>query len=120
MLLCVSGYQLVIVIIYPVVSETPSCYSACSFEFPMKMSLSQQDATFMLDSSQSIMAAVATKNNILVRTKAAWSLGNLCDILATLAEPLPDEIYKQLFWSSTSACLDTDKVNTTTNTLTAF
>ena len=67
----------------------------------------------MLDSSQSIMAAVGTKNNILVRTKAAWSLGNLCDILSALAEPLPDEIYKQLFRCSTSACLDTDKVNTT-------
>ena len=65
---------------------------------------------FMVDSSQSIVAAVATKNNLLVRTKAAWSLANLCDILPTLTDPLPNEIYKQLFQSSTNACLDTDKV----------
>jgi len=64
----------------------------------------------MLDSSQSIMAAVVAENNILVRTKAAWSLANLCDILFTLSDPLPAETYKQLFQSSTNACLDTDKV----------
>ena len=64
----------------------------------------------MLDSCQSIMAAVATKNNILVRTKAAWSLANLCDILPTLSDPLPGDTYKQLFQSSTNACRDTDKV----------
>ena len=64
----------------------------------------------MLDSSQSITAAMATKNNILVRTKAAWSLANLCDILSTLPDPLPNETYKQLFQSSTNACFDMDKV----------
>lgn len=66
----------------------------------------------MLDSSQSIMAAVATKNDILVRTKAAWSLANLCDVLPALSDPLPGDAYKQLFQSSTDACLDSDKVIT--------
>lgn len=69
----------------------------------------------MLDSSQSIVAATATKNNILVRTKAAWSLANFCDILSTVSDLLPNETYKQLFQSSTNACLDTDKVTLTTN-----
>lgn len=64
----------------------------------------------MLDSSQSIVAAVAAENNILVRTKAAWSLANLCDVLPTISDPLPERAYKQLFKCSTDACLDTDKV----------
>jgi len=64
----------------------------------------------MLDASQAIMSAVAAENNLLIRTKAAWSLANLCDALPRLSDPLPNEMYSQLLQTSIKACLDTDKV----------
>ena len=64
----------------------------------------------MLDTSQAVMSAVAAENNLLIRSKAAWSLANLCDALPRLTDPLHIVTYNQLLQTSINACLDTDKV----------
>jgi hypothetical protein len=70
------------------------------------------DSTFVVNATKALLVAM-NDANLSVRTKASWSLGNLCDALIsvpTMASYLSDNLLTQIAKSALKGSNDNDKV----------
>ena len=70
---------------------------------------STQDLSFLMDAMHIISLQVKSKD-LPIRVQAAWSLGNLCDVLRGREEILTPLVYVQLLDACLSTCKDHERV----------
>uniref|UniRef100_A0A8C7KY93 HEAT repeat-containing protein 6 n=1 Tax=Oncorhynchus kisutch TaxID=8019 RepID=A0A8C7KY93_ONCKI len=69
----------------------------------------REDVMFVADTANAILTALDDRSPN-VRSKAAWSLGNLTDTLIVFQEELSDMLVLQMLQSATKAAFDKDRV----------
>ena len=85
------------------------CYQLVAVCQYHSFTYSTQDLSFLMDATHIISEQVKSKD-LPIRVQAAWSLGNLCDVLRGREEVLTPLVYVQLLDACLSTCKDHERV----------
>ena len=85
------------------------CYQLVAVYQYNSFTYSTQDLSFLMDATHIITEQVKSKD-LPIRVQAAWSLGNLCDVLRGREEVLTPLVYVQLLDACLSTCKDHERV----------